>query len=89
MFKEVVGNESAGPARFSIIGQLDNGALSPQIIQARFSLLQSITPAIQDERVLAFVDRTIQNLQNRLNPDNAVAGGGSQRTRRGQPRPGN
>ena len=39
MFKEVVGNESADPGRFSIIGQLDNGALSPQIIQASIPLL--------------------------------------------------
>ena len=86
MFKEIVGNESAGQGRFFVIGQLDNGNLSPQVIQARIPLLQSIKPAIQDERVQAFVDRTIQNLQNKLNPENAATGGDGRRgNRRGPP----
>ena len=33
LFKEVIGNEAAGQGRFFIIGQLDNGNLSPQIIR--------------------------------------------------------
>ncbi len=89
LFKEVIGNESAGPGRFFIIGQLDNGILTPQVIQARIPLLQSIKPTLQDERIQAYVDRTIQNLQNKLNPENAVAGGEGRRgERRGPPRPG-
>lgn len=72
LFKDIVSNEDAGMARFMAIGRLDNGTMTPEVIQSRIALLQSIKSSTQDERMQGMMDRTIQNLNNKLNPQAAT-----------------
>ena len=72
MFKEILGNEEAGMARFMAIARLDNGTLTPEVIQSRINLLQNVKSTMQDERMQGMVDRTLQNLNNKLNPQAAT-----------------
>lgn len=79
MFKDIMGNEDAGPARFLAISRLDNGTLTPEVINSRIALLQSTKTQIQDERMQGMIDRTIQNLNNKLNPNAPQTDTGRQR----------
>ena len=75
LLREIVANEQAGNSRGWVVSRLDNGELSPQVIQARIPLLESMKSGIQDERLLESLNRTLQNLQNKLNPAAATKGG--------------
>ncbi len=47
--------------------------MTPEVIQSRIALLQNVKSTMQDERMQGMVDRTIQNLNNKLNPQAAGA----------------
>lgn len=78
MFKEIMNNEEAGMMRFMALGRLNNGDLSPEVIQSRIQLVQGLQ--FEDERMQAMVQRTIQSLQNKANPQ---AAGDNNNQRRG------
>jgi len=79
MFKEIMNNEEAGMMRFMALGRLNNGDLSPEVIQSRIQLVQSLQ--FEDERMQAMVQRTVQSLQNKANPQ--AAGDNNDNRRRG------
>ncbi|HSH94400.1 MAG TPA: hypothetical protein VK968_09665 [Roseimicrobium sp.] len=71
---------------FMALSRMDNGDLSEQTIRNRQQLLTSMKTSITDERLIGMVDRTISNLERKLNPDAAPAadqGGRRNRTRGG------
>ncbi len=94
MFKDVMGNEQNGFARYGAVLSLVGGNFGPiqresptdpNVIRARMSLLNSVT--VTDERLSGIVDVTKKNLQNLLDGkpvENAFGGFGGGR-RGGQP----
>lgn len=77
MFRDIMNNEEAGMMRFMALGRLNNGDLSPEVIQSRLQLVQSLQ--FEDERMQGMVQRTVQSLQNKANPQ---AGGDNNDNRR-------
>jgi len=77
MFRDIMNNEEAGMMRFLALGRLNDGTLTPEVIQSRIQLVQSLK--FEDERMQGMVQRTIQSLQNKANPQ---AGGDNNDNRR-------
>jgi hypothetical protein len=79
MFRDIMNNEEAGMMRFLALGRLNDGSLTPEVIQSRIQLVQSLK--FEDERMQGMVQRTIQSLQNKANPQ--AAGDNNDNRRRG------
>lgn len=77
MFRDIMNNEEAGMMRFLALGRLNDGNLSPEVIQSRIQLVQSLK--FEDERMQRMVENTIQGLQRKANPQ---AGGDNNDNRR-------
>ncbi len=77
MFRDIMNNEEAGMMRFLALGRLNDGTLSPEVIQSRIQLVQSLK--FEDERMQRMVENTIQGLQRKANPQ---AGGDNNDNRR-------
>jgi len=61
-------------APFIAISRLDNGDLTADQIAGRQQLLLSVKQKITDERLTGMIDRTLQGLQEKLNPQSTTSG---------------
>ncbi len=78
MFRDIMANEEAGMMRFMALGRLNDGTLTPEVIQSRIQLVQSLK--FEDERMQRMVENTVQGLQRKANP--AAAGDNNDNRRR-------
>lgn len=79
MFRDIMNNQDAGMMRFLALSRLDNGDLTPQVLQSRIQLVQGLQ--FEDERMQGMVQRTLQNLQNKANPQAAGENNNNNRRR--------
>ncbi len=69
---------------YMAVGRMDNGDLTRPQILGRLQVLATLKASVKEERLAGMIDRTAQNLQNKLNPGpNKARNSGGDRRRGG------
>lgn len=82
LFRDIMGNEEAGGARFMAMMRLNDGSMTPEVATARVNLLNSVKSSITDERMQRAADGIVQSLQSKVNPSAAGSSNNNNDNRR-------